>query len=166
MNENNLFSTRLNELLNGRKPKKIKKIELAEQLFVTPQTVSRWCNGVIIPDRGTIELITKKINEMYGFPENSTQRFRSEYLAGEDKIITYDFISPEILEYVNNKNRDNILKNNIKNNINDIINHLGYSPNTINDRKHFLDYIYTYIKIGIQSYMDNINSTIRKDEKQ
>lgn len=166
MNNNNLFSTRLNELLNSRKPKKIKKIELAEQLFVTPQTVSRWCNGVIIPDRGTIELITKKINEMYGFSENSNQRFRSEYLAGEDKIKTYDFVSPEILEYVNSRKRKDIIKINLKNNIYDIINHLGYSPNAINDKKHFLDYIYAYIEIGIQSYMDNINSTIRKDEKQ
>ena len=165
MFEKNLFHTRLNELLNGRKPKKIKKIELAEQLYVTPQTVSRWCNGVIVPDRGTIELITKKINEMYGFSENSPERFRSEYLAGESPMPNYD-VPLEAIEFLKEFAYINNIKNEIYTNINNITTLLGHDLEKITDIEHFQSYIYSYLEIGIISYMDNINPIIRKDEEQ
>lgn len=39
------------------KEKKIKKKDFATTMNTTPQTVSRWCNGVVIPEDATIRLI-------------------------------------------------------------------------------------------------------------
>jgi len=162
MDKIKLFSNRLNELLNFRKPKKIKKTELAAVLYVTPQTVSRWCNGVILPDRGTIELITKKVNEMYGYPPDSPQRYRSEYLAGEDNIPTYDFVSPKIMEYISQEKREQHFAEQIIPHIQELMNSIGYDSNQINDVKHFTKFVTEYIKIAIKTYMENVNPQ-RKD---
>jgi len=157
------FSERLNELLNGRVPKKIKKIELAKVLFVTPQTVSRWCNGVITPDRGTIELITKKINDFYGFPIDSPQRFRSEWLACEDNIPTYNFIPAVALEFHNNYKNKQELCLQLEPYIQYFCIKLGYNIDDIIDNKHFLLFVEEYIEIAIKNYFDHINLNHKKE---
>ncbi len=52
MSTKEIFSFRLNELIQRRKlyDNGFKKQVLAKALYVTPQTVSRWCNGQILPD--------------------------------------------------------------------------------------------------------------------
>ena len=163
MNNIELFSERLNKLLNHRLPKKIKKTELAAKLYVTPQTVSRWCNGVIMPDRSTIELITQKINDLYGFSPDSLERYRSEYLAGEDNIPTYNFVSPAIFDFLHAQSKKKELQHHVNTTINDLTKFLGYDLRKISDVEHFHNYIFEYLKIGIKSYIDNINPIIRKE---
>lgn len=51
---NGTFGERLSVLIKKRG---IKKKELAEEMYVTPQTVSRWCQGHIIPDKPTLQLL-------------------------------------------------------------------------------------------------------------
>lgn len=165
MENNSIFSNRLNELLNSRFPKKIKKIELAEKLYVTPQTVSRWCNGVIVPDRSTIELITHTINELYGFDSSSNERYRSEYLACEDNIPTYNWLSPKIAEYISQKNSEQDFQKRILPYLQSYMISLGYDASDINDMDFFLKFVTEHIRIAIKAYMDNINS-IRKDGEQ
>lgn len=157
MNISEIFSKRLNEMLNRRKPKKIKKNELAALLYVTPQTISRWCNGVIIPDRGTIELITQKINELYGYSSETPKRYRSEYLACEDNIPTYDFLPQHIMDYVAERNAEEYFWQQIFPSIKELMHNLGYDSNTIYNEKHFSAFIITYIKIAIESYIKDIN---------
>lgn len=98
--EQSTFADRLNLMLNRKYPKKIKKIDLAHELYVTPQTVSRWCNGTIIPDRGTIDLIINKVNELYGFIPNSPECYRSEWLAGESNVDCFIGFSSNAQKYI------------------------------------------------------------------
>lgn len=53
------FSDRMNELLKSHN---IPKKELASKMFVVPQTVSRWTNNQIIPDRAMLE----KLSDFFG----------------------------------------------------------------------------------------------------
>lgn len=59
-------------LLELRKQKGISQEELAEQIFVTRQAVSRWENGETIPNTETLKLLSKffdvSINTLLGSP--------------------------------------------------------------------------------------------------
>ena len=59
-------------LLELRKQKGISQEELAEQIFVTRQAVSRWENGETVPNTETLKLLSKffdvSINTLLGSP--------------------------------------------------------------------------------------------------
>lgn len=57
-------------LTHHLKEKQIKKKVFAEMMHTTPQTVSRWCNGVVVPEENTI-LAIKYILGIYS--ENHRQ---------------------------------------------------------------------------------------------
>lgn len=59
MDTKEIFSTRLNELIQERKiiDSSFQKKVLSTDLHVTPQTVSRWCNGQILPNDSMLSLI-------------------------------------------------------------------------------------------------------------
>ena len=59
---NEKFVTRLNTLF---KETKRQNKELCVDLIVTPQTVSRWRHGVVVPEMGTMKLIANFFNVRY-----------------------------------------------------------------------------------------------------
>ena len=59
MSTKEIFSIRLNELIQERKAfdDTFQKKVLSTDLHVTPQTVSRWCNGQILPNDSMLSVV-------------------------------------------------------------------------------------------------------------
>lgn len=60
--------------------KRLKKKVFAEMVHTTPQTVSRWCNGVIIPEENTI-LAIKYVLGIYSVEQK--QKLIESYTTDE-----------------------------------------------------------------------------------
>ena len=69
-------------LSNHLKEKKLKKKDFAEALHTTPQTVSRWCNGVVIPDEATVKLIKMELG-LYDDRMAILEKFTTQELLAE-----------------------------------------------------------------------------------
>lgn len=75
-------------ILNERKLKKLTQAKLAEKLFVSEKTVSKWENGKGIPDTNTLpklcELFGISINELLNGERISTKDYANK---AEDKLL-------------------------------------------------------------------------------
>ncbi len=77
MNTKEVFSARLNELIRERQAidGSFQKKVLATDLHVTPQTVSRWCNGLILPNDSTISHVATYFGVSMDYLKGLTDHF-------------------------------------------------------------------------------------------
>lgn len=162
-----LFSKRLNLLLSQHKPKKIKKVELAQKLYVTPQTVSRWCNNVIIPEKETIIDITNAINSLYGFDPDSPECFRWEYLAGQDIYRTNGDVSSLVEFSLKRRKMHRQFNEDFLPLLLSYMKENGYDISQIHSIRYFQDFVRISLLQAIDHYFEEVNpGTIALDDEE
>lgn len=79
MDTKEIFSIRLNELIQERKEidNTFQKKVLSTELHVTPQTVSRWCNGQILPNDSMLSVVAAYFSVSMDYLKGLTD-FRNE----------------------------------------------------------------------------------------
>lgn len=79
MDTKKIFSIRLNELIQERKDfdDTFQKKVLSTDLHITPQTVSRWCNGQILPNDSMLSVVAAYFSVSMDYLKGLTD-FRNE----------------------------------------------------------------------------------------